>query len=145
MYQNSLIVNKYMNLINKYLSIILLLASSSLFGQLSLKIPENVPKSGLISWWGFENNVNDYNLNKNNFHALKGKFVNDRNGMLNSAIEFNGKTEFLQLKNPVDIPCLNNRYSISFWFNANEFLGRHSILGWGISNGTGTVNVTRLS
>jgi hypothetical protein len=136
---------KTMKLIPKFLTIAILLVSSSLKGQASLSIPEYVPKSGLISWWGFNNTFNDYNSNKNDFHIQNGKFVTDRNGMPNSAILFNGKTEFLQLKNPVDIPCLNSNYSISFWFNSNEFPSRQSMVGWGVSNAPGTVNVTRLA
>ena len=54
--------------------------------NLSAQVPESVVDEGLVGWWPFESNYDDYSGNENNC-SVNGSvpFVQDRSGVLSSA------------------------------------------------------------
>ena len=79
------------------------------------QIPSYVPSNGLVSYWPFSGNANDASGNGNNGIVNGAILANDRNGIANSAYNFDGLT------NHISISSLNNlQYkpiSYSVWIN----------------------------
>ncbi len=87
----------------------LLLAASSAFAQ----VPTYVPTNGLVGWWPFNGNANDESGNGNNGTVNGATLASDRNGIVNSAYEFNGSS-FISLSDS-SFPVANSPRSVSFW------------------------------
>jgi hypothetical protein len=124
--------------------IVLFVGCFNLAKSQSNDIPAEIPLNGLISWWGFSNNEIDSRGNVN-LTAVGGNFAQDRFGNNNSAIQLDGLNEYLYSRNAHQVPTGNQNYSISIWFLPYNFEGRQTMIGWGISKGNGTVNVSRLT
>jgi hypothetical protein len=77
------------------------------------QVPSYVPSNGLVGWYPFNGNANDESGNGNNGTVNGATLVNDRNGNLNSAYDFN--------KNSISIPAnqvfTKNPMTYAFWFN----------------------------
>jgi hypothetical protein len=102
--KKSILSRKKLNLIAVYL-----IAASSAFAQ----VPSYVPTNGLLGWWPFSGNSNDESGNGNNGMVNGATLASDRNGIVNSAYEFNGSS-FISLTDS-SFPVANSPRSVSFW------------------------------
>jgi len=82
-------------------------------------VPSYVPTNGLVGWWPFNGNANDESGNGNNGTVNGATLINDRDAQLNSAYNFNGIDNFINL------PLINmssyNEFSLSVWVNVTDF------------------------
>jgi hypothetical protein len=114
-----------MNIINPYR-----------FGSVS-----NFPIDGLIAYWPFSNNLNDLSGNNYNLSSLNApSFVTDRKGISNSAVGFNGSSNYLE-RVPLSPLYAKSatKFTISFWIYLSSFpSGNKSI--YDDTNGGDTTN-----
>ena len=93
-------------------SMLLLIMSFNLFSQ---TIPPYVPTNGLVGWWPFNGNANDESGHGNNGTVNGATPVLDRFGNANSAYDFNGTSNFIEINsNPSIEP---NLITVSVWYN----------------------------
>jgi hypothetical protein len=83
------------------------LTTQTLFAQ----VPSYVPTTGLVGYWPFNGNANDISGNNNNGTNNGATLTSDRFGNVNSAYNFDGINDFIQLQ----CPTLNNSITISLW------------------------------
>lgn len=100
----------------KNLTIITFLVLSSCISAQTL--PNYIPANGLVGWWPFNGNANDFSANGNNGTAFGPTLTTDRLGNANSAYSFNGTGDYIQVP---DAPSLNllDSASFSFWMSWN--------------------------
>jgi hypothetical protein len=86
--------------------------SVSLFAQ----VPTIVPTASLEAWWSFDGNANDLSANANNFtNNGSTSLTADRNGIANSAYNFNGINQYLLVNSPSFSFAQTDSFSVSFW------------------------------
>ena len=120
---------------------LLTLTFLSIIGLTHAQIPNYVPSNGLVGWWPFNGNANDESGNGNNGTVNGAILTTDRNGVLNSAYNFDGANDFIEVSHHQSLNC--SSVSISLWFNTDIFLanngaGPHLLSkressGWGSS------------
>lgn len=75
-------------------------------------------ESDLVSYYKFENNVNDEINPGDPGVALGGvSYVSDRNGNANSAISFDGTSAYVNFENQIPGPDYQGDLTFSFWLN----------------------------
>lgn len=79
-----------------------------------------VPLNGLVAFWPFNDNANDISINNNNGIVNGASLTTDRFGKLNSAYNFDGVSNFIQVPNSISLQNINE-ISISAWVNINQF------------------------
>jgi len=103
----------------------LLMTAIAIFGLATITmaqtVPSYVPTTGLVGWWPFNGNANDESSNTNNGTVNGATLTIDRNGISNSAFDFNGSNSIINCSNP-SIPQ-NGTFSISFWVNPSSVSG----------------------
>ena len=88
------------------------------------QVPSYVPSNGLVGYWPFSGNANDESGNGNNGVVNGATLTTDRFGNANSAYNFDGVNDFIQLQTP----SLNNAITISFWaFDEGGYPNTYSI------------------
>ena len=96
-----------------------------LFGALALSIntfaqvPNYVPTSNLIAWYGFNGNTNDESINTNDGTVNGATLTTDRFGAANSCYQFDGVDDYIQISN-VLLPGVSTSFSISYWINPSS-------------------------
>jgi hypothetical protein len=101
-------------MIKKYtLAIALLSLGFNSYAQL----PTYVPTNGLLAWYGFNNNSSDLSGNNNNASNNNVTFINDRNGVPNSAGSFNGINTYFQVTTPSFTFASTDSFTYSVWIN----------------------------
>jgi uncharacterized protein (TIGR02145 family) len=95
------------------LPVLLLLCLVSMFVG-AQNIPSYMPTNGLVGYWPFNGNANDESGNGNHGINYGATLTSDRNGILNSAVNFNGSGNYIATPN---INHLNNskNFTISLW------------------------------
>ena len=66
-------------------------------------MPNYVPTNGLVGWWPFNGNANDESANNNNGIINGPVLTTDRDGNANSAYDFNGTTDFIEVADNVSL------------------------------------------
>lgn len=100
------------------------LFSNTIFGQACtlVNLPNNL-KNGLVAYYPFCGNSNDISGNNNALQAFGLTATTDRFGTSASAYSFSNTqtvvTSYLKATNPT--PFAKNTYTISAWFNTNQF------------------------
>lgn len=103
----------------------------TIIGGLSCSYAQ-VPTNGLVGYWPFNGNANDYSGNNNNGIAYGVTLTYDRFGHANCAYSFNGIDNYIYIGNTV-IP---SNITISFWFISNSTKQTMSMIrssNWGYS------------
>lgn len=59
-------------------------------------VPAYVPTNGLLGWWPFNGNANDESGNLNNGTVHGATLIFDRNGISNSAYDFDGTSNYIR-------------------------------------------------
>ncbi len=95
--------------------VVAIVFASNLFAQ---NIPSYVPKDGLVGWWPFNGNANDESGNGNHGTVNGATLTTDRNGKANSAYNFDGISNFIEVLN-MNFK-VSTKYSISLWLNLNS-------------------------
>ena len=85
-------------------------------GLTAQNVPSYVPTNGLVGWWPFNGNANDESGN-GNIGSVNGTTpTNDRFGNSNSAYNFNGINNFIEVQNNQSLQ-LTSSMSFSLWYN----------------------------
>jgi hypothetical protein len=105
-----------------------LTAASATANPLTCSLPTNL-QNGLVGYWPFCGNANDLSGNGNNGTIGNGIIQTiDRNGLQNSAFEFNGNGNI----NLINLPTTGNEnFTISSWIKTNNLTVRKGIACWG--------------
>jgi hypothetical protein len=114
------------------------LTTQTLFAQ----VPSYVPTNGLVGYWPFNGNANDESGNGNNGTNNGAALTTDRLGDVNSAYNFNGNNNFIQINNPT-LTQGNSSRTISAWVNLTPTTGYddwYSIVSYGNNIGYGFLN-----
>lgn len=78
------------------------------------QVPNYVSTNGLIGWWPFSGNANDLSGNLNNGLINGASLTNDRFGNTNSAYNFDGINDWIEINDNVTIRPANE-ITISLW------------------------------
>lgn len=92
---------------------ITILCSSAAFSQ----VPSYVPTTGLLSWYPMNGNGNDVSGTGNNATNYGATFINDRNGVPNTAASFNGSTAYMTVAAPTFTFTSTGSFTYSVWIN----------------------------
>lgn len=102
-------------------TIILFFLLNYITNSLIAQIPNYVPQNGLVSWWSFTGNADDSSPNNNNGTVNGATLTTDRYGAPNSAYEFDGSSNSIQILNTLLYSPTS--YSISYWVHPNSANG----------------------
>ena len=111
-------LKKNKNMLKNYVKLIVAIVFVS--NVMAQNIPSYVPKDGLVGWWPFNGNANDESGNGNDGTVNGATLTVDRNGKVNSAYNFEG------LNNYIDLLSLNSSkidgdFTISSWIKIKSF------------------------
>lgn len=93
----------------------LVLAIVFTVNAMAQNIPSYMPTNGLVGYWPFNGNANDESGNGKNGTVNGATLSDDRNGKVNSAYNINPNSNIL-----LNQKIFNDKFSISFWFYANN-------------------------
>jgi hypothetical protein len=109
------------------------------FGNATMaQVPSYVPTNGLVGYWPFNGNANDASGNGNNGTVTGATLVNDRFGQANTAYNFDGVSNYIDVPSSSLISNYPNGQTISFWFKITTFPNdgkEHYIISKTSSNG----------
>jgi hypothetical protein len=104
---------------------ILLLTAVATLGltaaTMAQNVPSYVPTNGLVSWWPFNGNANDESGNGNNGNVNGATLSNDRNGQTNSAYDFNGIANYIEVPTSSSLDFSANQQTIAFWMKVPQY------------------------
>jgi hypothetical protein len=101
----------------KYSFVLVLMLFISPF--MAQTIPSYVPSNGLVGWWPFNGNANDESGNGNHGTVNGATLTADRNGKANTAYDFTGNDEFIEIDTK-NGSFDNQNYTISVWMKAQQ-------------------------
>jgi hypothetical protein len=104
----------------KYLFIPLLLIINLTYSQL----PSYVSSNGLVGYWPFAGNANDISGNSNNGTVNGAALTTDRNGNANSAYNFDGVNDYIQVPHSSSISLIGD-ITMSAWVKTNGSNGQN--------------------
>ncbi len=78
------------------------------------QVPAYVSSTGLLSWYGFNNNAQDGSGHGNHGVGQNVFSIPDRNGVANAAYGFNGSSSWINIANTL-LPASYSSYTISYW------------------------------
>jgi hypothetical protein len=106
-------------------------------------ISSYIPTNGLVGWWPFNGNANDESGNGNNGTVNGATLTTDRNGNVNSAYEFNGNNDFIDISNTNGL-ISSQGISMSIWFNWKGPNGtnNHQYIFLIANNPNGSITIT---
>jgi hypothetical protein len=83
------------------------------------QIPNYVPSNGLVGWWPFSGNANDFSGNGNNGTVNGATLTTDRFGQSNNAYSFDGINDFISFLSDFDYEL----FTINLWIKPNLITG----------------------
>jgi hypothetical protein len=98
---------------NYFKLIVALVFASNVMAQ---NVPSYVPTNGLVGYWPFNGNANDESGNGNNGTVNGATLTSDRNGKVNSAYDFDGKS-YVLVDNINEKLQIEGDFSFSIWAN----------------------------
>ena len=107
--------------------------SDSVYVSLANALPTSL-QAGLVGYWPFCGNANDERGNGNNGTVNGATLTSDRNGVSNSAYNFDGINDFIIA--PGNSQFSNNSKTIAFWVNFNTSSGGEEIICLGSQSST---------
>ena len=81
------------------------------------QVPNYVPTNGLVGYWPFNGNANDESGNGNNGTVNGATLTSDRFGNVNSAYDFNGTSDFIDVADNTALRLNSTDFTISVWIN----------------------------
>ena len=103
-------------------TLLLVLVSSLGFSQ---SVPSYVPTSGLVGWWGFNGNAQDGSGNGNHGTVNGATLTTDRFENQNSAYDFDGVDDFINVSDNPTLPLFNTDFTFSSWILPNSTWSNH--------------------
>ncbi|MDR9398836.1 MAG: hypothetical protein RI562_07215, partial [Salibacter sp.] len=100
-------------------SLLFVLNSSFAYSQ---TLPPNVPSNGLIAWYPFNGNANDESTFNNDGNLFGGvSLTTDRFGNPNSAYDFDGVDDFIEVDPPNEMVFgSNTSYTVNLWIDPDN-------------------------
>ncbi len=83
-------------------------------------VPSYVPTNGLVGYWGFDGNAQDYSGNGNHGTVNGATLTADKNGVANKAYNFDGVNDYIQVNNSSSLQGLTS-ISAFIWININSW------------------------
>ncbi|EHQ27845.1 LamG domain-containing protein [Mucilaginibacter paludis] len=77
--------------------------------------------TGLIAYWAFDGNANDFSGNNNNGTLHNVTPVADRNGNANSAYHFNGSNSFISVADNTALRLSGTDFTINAWVKLDDY------------------------
>jgi hypothetical protein len=121
-------------MIKNYVKLIIALVFAS--NVMAQNVPNYVPKNGLVGYWPFNGNANDES--GNGYHGTNNgaTLTADRNGKVNSAYNFDGNSNFIQM--PENSAFSPATITVSVWFKimgnkSDQILIRRRASGFSIN------------
>lgn len=90
------------------------------------QVPSYVPTNGLVGYWPLNGNANDESGNGNNGIVNGASLTTDRFGNNDSAYNFDGINDYIQINNIVGNFGLSD-FTISIWYNTQNLNSSHLI------------------
>jgi hypothetical protein len=116
-------------------STLTLLFGLLLFSTLHAQVPAYVPTDGLVGWWPFNGNANDYSGNGNDGNAINMEWGLDRNNVPNAAANFDlVSNRVVEILNPIGV--YGDSKSISVWFKIPNTINSGSYYNSMVIGGT---------
>lgn len=100
-----------------YTKLYLLLLACIISGISYAQTPAWLPTNGLVAWYPFNGNAVDESLNTNDGNMLGASLVADRSGNANSACEFNGIDNYIEVPDHSSLRV--RRITVTAWVNAD--------------------------
>lgn len=91
-----------------------------LVGLISLTLQAQVPTNGLVAYYPFNGNANDESGNGNDGIVNGATLTQDRNNKENSAYFFDGKNDYILVKNSNSLSGLKE-ITMSIWFQIHQW------------------------
>lgn len=89
--------------------------------QTYAQLPDYLPTDGLVAWWPFNGNANDESGNGNDGVVNGATLTEDRNGVPNSAYNFNGIDNYIEVfHNPQLSFSDEQAVTLSYWLSISE-------------------------
>ena len=82
---------------------------------------------GLIAYYPFNGNANDYSGNGNNGTVYGAQLTSDKNGKHNAAYTFNGVNDFIKVPTSTSLENFDKEITISAWININKWFNSGSV------------------
>ena len=82
---------------------------------LSINAIAQIPTAGLVGHFPFSGNANDASINANNGAVYGATLTIDRFGNANSAYNFNGTNNYIEVSNSSSLQFSSNLQTVSFW------------------------------
>lgn len=105
----------------------------SLFIVLNLvgvaQVPAYLPTNGLVGWWPFGGDANDYSGNNHNGVVNGATLTTDRFGSVNCAYSFNGSSNFISTNYAGILG--NKSRAVSFWAKTTNSVSAMAAVSWG--------------
>lgn len=97
-----------------------------------------IEQEHLVAYYPFNGNANDESGNNNDGVVNGAKLTNDRFGKSNSAYEFNGKNNTIDIPNSNKLDFSDDKLTLSFWMKSTdqsygEYINKYSGLGKTVS------------
>lgn len=86
------------------------------------QVPNYVPTNGLMGWWPFNGNANDESGNGNNGTVSGATLTTDRFGNSNSAYNFDGIDDIINLPLNSGQVANSTQFSIQFWITPDSII-----------------------
>ena len=99
---------------------------SDIYNLTAYSLPLYDKYDGLIGYWPFDGNADDYSGHKLNGTVVGATLTEDRNGRKDSAYEFNGRSDYIEVNNQqVD---LTTQISFGAWIYMTGNSGQHRFI-----------------
>lgn len=82
---------------------------------------------GLIAYYPFNGNANDYSGNGNNGTVYGAQLTSDKNGKHNAAYTFDGVNDFIKVPTSTSLENFDKEITISAWININKWFNSGSV------------------
>ena len=103
---------------------------------ISAQVPNYVPTNGLVGWWPFNGNAIDESINNNDGTVNGATLTSDRNGVANSAFNFDGINQKIIIPDNNNLSFPNATFTTSYWVNIQTPItnGSAILCKYGITN-----------
>ena len=95
--------------------------------SISCEVPTGSLANGMVAYYPFCGNANDMSGNGNNGTVNGANLTTDRYGISNSAYNFNGTSNYIELGNSSQLDNMND-FSISTWYEVNNISSQFQFL-----------------
>ncbi len=103
-----------------------------IFPTIAQNVPAYVPTNGLVGWWPFNGNANDESGNGNHGTVKGAMLTSDRTGNANSAYNFDGLSNWIQVLDNISLQLGN--MTMSLWIKTTSTSSKYLLFKQNISD-----------